>query len=84
MKYRMKFPDKYYANVVRYDFTYLLTTAIIFLMMLEYNRVSKVILVFFALLAVLAYIIGKYLLLPEIGKKRIGRECEKLKSNCEK
>ena len=78
MKYRMKFPDKYYANISRYNATYLLSVAIFFLILSNYTNFSSRLLVVMSIVIGIGYVVGKYVFLPQIGRRRIQRICEEL------
>lgn len=78
MKYRMKFPDKYYANISRYNATYFLSVAIFFLILSNYTNFSSRLLVVMSIMIGIGYVVGKYVFLPQIGRRRIQRICEEL------
>ncbi len=78
MKYRMKFPDKYYANISRYNATYLLSVAIFFLVLSNYTSFSPQMIATMSIVICIGYVVGKYVFLPQIGRRRIQRICEEL------
>lgn len=79
MKYRMKFPDKYYANISRYNYTYLLSMIILFLVLSNYGKLFTTQLkIISGILICSGYIIGRYIILPKIGRRKIRYMCEKL------
>ena len=78
MKYRMKFPDKYYANISRYNATYLLSVAILFLVLSNYTSFSSQLIAAMSIVVCIGYVVGKYIFLPQIGRRRIQRICEEL------
>lgn len=79
MKCRMLFPHRYYANKVRYEFTYRLIVAVLTLILLEFRNITVTIWYGLGLCAIVFYPIGLYLLLPEVNKRRVRQQCEKMK-----
>lgn len=78
MKYRMKFPDKYLANISRYNSTYLLCSIIFFLFLPSYTDINSQLLIISSILVCIGFLIGKYVFLPQIGKRKIKRICKEL------
>ena len=74
----MKFPDKYYANISRYNATYLLSVAILFLVLSNYTSFSSRLIAAMSIVVCIGYVVGKYIFLPQIGRRRIQRICEEL------
>ena len=83
MKYRMLFPHRYFANKVRYQFTYWLAVAILGLVMLELERMTAMIWAGVGLCAIILYPIGLYVFLPQINRRKVRRECAKLEQDSE-
>lgn len=84
MKYRMLFPHRYYANKVRYQFTYWLVAVILGLVMLEFEKMTTMIWVGVGLCAIILYPIGLYVFLPQVNRRKVCRECARLKQDSEK
>ena len=78
LKYRMKFPDRYIANKVRYVYTYLLVTVIGMLLMLEIENMPVKLWIIYLLVAIVGFFVGLVALLPEINRRRIRKKCEEL------
>ena len=60
----LKFPDKYYANISRYNATYLLSVAILFLVLSNYTSFSSRLIAAMSIVVCIGYVVGKYIFLP--------------------
>ena len=76
IEYRMLFNHKHIANLPRLNYTIMLCLFIVILLMIKFNGISFLLIVP-VVIAIITYLFFRFFVLPNLGKKRLSKECQK-------